>query len=171
MASVRTGPICSEWQGINQSSSTKCDFKNVKYIIYCCQHYFEIKLNGVRKWRAENINPRTYNSVKVWAAKARHGYPPADANIRNLVHGMLFYAEDSIAVQCMSFWIMLVFVSRSLPGFFFKASVKGFFLLNPPLLGSFPYLSLFDLEGFPYLIKSIYICKMEAFNKKSHFIQ
>ena len=37
----------------------------------------------------ENKNPGTFTNVKVWAAKARHGYPPADANIRNLVHGML----------------------------------------------------------------------------------
>ena len=49
------------------------------------------------------------------------------------------------------------FTEHPAPGIFFKASVKGFFLLNPFLLGPFPYLSLFVLEGFPYLIKSIYI--------------
>ena len=57
--------------------------------ICCCQHFFEIKLNGIRKWRIENRNPRTFTNVKVWAAKARHGFPPADSNIRNLVYGML----------------------------------------------------------------------------------
>ena len=155
----------------NKSSSTKCDFKNVKYIICCWQHYFEIQLNGVRKWRAENINPRTFTNVKVWAAKARHGYPPADANIRNLVHGMLFMQK--ILLLCVTYVYekptkkvlmkgnpnrpISYFTEHPAPGIFFKASVKGFFLLNPPLLGSFPYLSLFDLEGFPYLIKSIYI--------------
>ena len=50
------------------------------------QYYFEIKLNGRRMWKVENKNPKTFRQVKFWATEARHGFPPADASIRNLVY-------------------------------------------------------------------------------------
>ena len=52
----------------------------------CFQYYFEIKLNGRRMWKVENNNPKTFRQVKFWATEARHGFPPADASIRNLVY-------------------------------------------------------------------------------------
>ena len=52
----------------------------------CFQYYFEIKLNGRRMWKVENNNPKTFAQVKFWATEARHGFPPADASIRNLVY-------------------------------------------------------------------------------------
>ena len=48
------------------------------------QYYFELRLDGVRKWRLENRNPRSFSNVKVWAARCRHGFPPANAYIDNL---------------------------------------------------------------------------------------
>ena len=48
------------------------------------QHFFEIIIDGVRKLRQENNNPRTFNNVKVWASRGRHGFPPADAYIKQL---------------------------------------------------------------------------------------
>ena len=36
--------------------------------------------------KVENRNPRTYNNVKVWAAKAAFGFPAADAYIKDLVY-------------------------------------------------------------------------------------
>ena len=67
-------------------------------------------LNGERKWRVENRNPRTFTNVKVWAAKARHGYPPADANIRNLEYGMLFmYVHPAVCEQrtCLDVYVYM----------------------------------------------------------------
>ena len=37
-------------------------------------------------WKVENNNPKTFTQVKFWATEARHGFPPADASIRNLVY-------------------------------------------------------------------------------------
>ena len=48
------------------------------------QHFFEIIIDGVRKWRQENNNPRTFSNVKIWASRGRHGFPPADAYIKQL---------------------------------------------------------------------------------------
>ena len=48
------------------------------------QYYFELRLDGVRKWRLENRNPRSFSNVKVWAARCRHGFPPANAYMDNL---------------------------------------------------------------------------------------
>ena len=48
------------------------------------QYYFVIKLNGAHKWIVENSSPRTFNNVKVWASRATHGFPPADAYIKDL---------------------------------------------------------------------------------------
>ena len=48
------------------------------------QYYFEIKIDGVRKWRQENNNPLTFSNVKVWASRGRDGFPPADAYIKHL---------------------------------------------------------------------------------------
>ena len=54
--------------------------------IFFFQHFFEIKIDGARNWRIENTNPKTFTNVNVWAAKASHGFPPADAYIENLEH-------------------------------------------------------------------------------------
>ena len=43
-----------------------------------------MKIDGVTKWKQENNNPRTFNSVKVWASRGRDGFPPADAYIKHL---------------------------------------------------------------------------------------
>ena len=48
------------------------------------QHFNEIKLNGRVVRKVENNNPKTFNNVKVWAAKAQYGFPPADAYIQDL---------------------------------------------------------------------------------------
>ena len=48
------------------------------------QHFFEISIDGEKKWRQENNNPRTFNNVKVWASRGDHGFPPADAYIKHL---------------------------------------------------------------------------------------
>ena len=45
-----------------------------------------MKLNGARIWKLENSSPRTFSRVKVWAAEARHAFPPADAYIKNLLY-------------------------------------------------------------------------------------
>ena len=45
-----------------------------------------MKLNGARIWKLENSNPKIFSRVKVWAAEARHGFPPADAYIKNLLY-------------------------------------------------------------------------------------
>ena len=50
------------------------------------QYFFEIKLNGVRKWKVQNTSPRTFRRVEFWAAEASHGFPPANAIIKNLVY-------------------------------------------------------------------------------------
>ena len=50
------------------------------------QHFNVIKLNGRVVRKVENRNPRTYNNVKVWAAKAAFGFPAADAYIKDLVY-------------------------------------------------------------------------------------
>ena len=50
------------------------------------QHYNVIKLNGRVVRKVENRNPKTYNNVKVWAAKAAYGFPAADAYIKDLVY-------------------------------------------------------------------------------------
>ena len=34
--------------------------------------------------KSENINPLVFNNVHVWASSGRHGYPPADAIIKDL---------------------------------------------------------------------------------------
>ena len=54
-------------------------------IFYLFQHYNVIKLNGRVVRKVENRNPRTFNNVKVWAAKAAFGFPAADAYIKDLV--------------------------------------------------------------------------------------
>ena len=48
------------------------------------QHFFEISIDGEKKWRQENNNPRTFNNVEVWVSRGRHGFPPADAYIKLL---------------------------------------------------------------------------------------
>ena len=53
------------------------------------QYYFELKLDGVRKWRLENGNPRSFSNVKIWAAQCRHGFPPANAYIDNLQYDII----------------------------------------------------------------------------------
>ena len=48
------------------------------------QYFFEIYIDGDRKWRQENNNPLTFSNVKVWASRGDHGFPPADAYIKHL---------------------------------------------------------------------------------------
>ena len=52
--------------------------------VFMFQYYFELKIDGVRKWRLENRNSRSFSNVKIWAAQCRHGFPPANAYIDNL---------------------------------------------------------------------------------------
>ena len=53
------------------------------------QYYFELKLDGVRKWRLENRVSRRFSNVKIWAAQCRHGFPPANAYIDNLQYDLI----------------------------------------------------------------------------------
>ena len=53
------------------------------------QYYFEMKLDGVRKWRLENRNARRFSNVKIWAAQCRYGFPPANAYIDNLQYDLI----------------------------------------------------------------------------------
>ena len=48
------------------------------------QYFLQIKLNGRVVKNAENRNPKTYNNVKVWTAKAKYGFPASDAYIKDL---------------------------------------------------------------------------------------
>ena len=59
------------------------------YFSVMFQYFFELKLDGVRKWRLENRNPRTFSNVGVWAARCRHGFPPANAYIDNLQYDFI----------------------------------------------------------------------------------
>ena len=53
-------------------------------------------------WKVENNNPRTFRQVKFWAAMARHGFPPADASIRNLVYENTgLYLAQSVTTALM----------------------------------------------------------------------
>ena len=55
-----------------------------------------MKLNGARIWKLENSNPKIFSRVKVWAAEARHAFPPADAYIKNLLY-------ENIGILIVSF--------------------------------------------------------------------
>ena len=59
------------------------------------QSFFEIKIDGVTKWRQENNNPRTFRNVKVWASRGRDGVPPADAYIKHLEYENLVSGSGS----------------------------------------------------------------------------
>ena len=48
------------------------------------QYFLQIKLNGRVVKNVENRNPKTYNNVKVWTAKAKYGFPASDAYIKDL---------------------------------------------------------------------------------------
>ena len=53
-------------------------------------------------WKVENNNPRTFRQVKFWAAMARHGFPPADASIKNLVYKNTgLYLAQSVTTALM----------------------------------------------------------------------
>ena len=41
-------------------------------------------MDGDVKWKIQNKNPLSFEDVKVWAAKAQHGFPPADAYFKDL---------------------------------------------------------------------------------------
>ena len=45
--------------------------------------------------KSENINPLVFKNVQVWASSGRHGYPPADAIIKDLDY------ENSGIVFCI----------------------------------------------------------------------
>ena len=65
------------------------------------QHFFEIIIDGVRKWRQENNNPRTFSNVKIWASRGRHGFPPADAYIKHLEYENLAATTTNlVSVSC-----------------------------------------------------------------------
>ena len=51
-------------------------------------------------WKVENNNPQTFAQVKFWATEARHGFPPADASIRNLVYENIGTFELLFCVLC-----------------------------------------------------------------------
>ena len=58
----------------------------------------------MRNWRIENTNPKTFTNVDVWAAKASHGFPPADAYIENLEHeniGCILYHVQYATMNTM----------------------------------------------------------------------
>ena len=62
---------------------------NLYNFAFVLQYYFELKLDGVRKWRLENGNPQSFSNVKIWAAQCRHGFPPANAYIDNLQYDLI----------------------------------------------------------------------------------
>ena len=41
-------------------------------------------MDGNVWWKVENTNPLLFENVQVWASSSRHGYPPADAIIKDL---------------------------------------------------------------------------------------
>ena len=69
----------------------------------CLQYFFEIILNGETMWRRENTNPRTFNNVKVWAARSRHGFPPADAIIESPIYENLGNVYPVVCIVIVSF--------------------------------------------------------------------
>ena len=71
-----------EQQGSNNVES---DLFDVTYYL-CFQFFFEIILDGEILEKYENENPLSFNNVKVWAAKAKHGFPAADAFIGDFVY-------------------------------------------------------------------------------------
>ena len=44
--------------------------------------------------KSENTNPLLFENVEVWASSGHHGYPPADAIIKDIVY------ENSGKVLC-----------------------------------------------------------------------
>ena len=52
--------------------------------------------------RVENGNPMEHLVVEVWAAQGHHGYPAADANIKNLVYENLGGSHISVFISCRS---------------------------------------------------------------------
>ena len=48
--------------------------------------------------KVENTNPLLFENVQVWASSSRHGYPPADAIIKDLDF------ENSGKVFCAKFF-------------------------------------------------------------------
>ena len=48
--------------------------------------------------RVENTNPLLFENVQVWASSSRHGFPPADAIIKDLDF------ENSGKVSCAKFF-------------------------------------------------------------------
>ena len=51
-------------------------------------------MNGNVIWKIENTNPLLFENVQVWASSGRHGFPPADATIKDLEY------ENSGCVFC-----------------------------------------------------------------------
>ena len=72
-----------------------CDTPGNPSIDILIQYFFEIYIDGVRKWRQENNNPRTFSDVKVWASRGDHGFPPADAYIKHLEYENLVSGSGS----------------------------------------------------------------------------
>ena len=58
-----------------------------------CQYFLQIKLNGRVVKNVENRNPKTYNNVKVWTAKAKYGFPASDAYIKDLEYENLGFLK------------------------------------------------------------------------------
>ena len=48
--------------------------------------FFEIKVDGKIEAKVKNTTPQHWRNVKVWMAEARHGFPPANVQIKNLEH-------------------------------------------------------------------------------------
>ena len=43
-------------------------------------------MNGKVEAKVKNNDPQHWKNVKVWMAEARHGYPPANVQIKNVEH-------------------------------------------------------------------------------------
>ena len=43
-------------------------------------------MDGKVEEKVKNTTPQHWRNVKVWMAEARHGYPPANVQIKNLEH-------------------------------------------------------------------------------------
>ena len=54
------------------------------HIYSCFQHVFALKLDGKLMKKLELSDRHEYEIVKVWAAEGRHGYPPADAELKSM---------------------------------------------------------------------------------------
>merc|ERR1712079_793688 len=78
----------NKWKNVNLNAKTWYNLELMQYGLNN-KYYFVIKLNGARKWIVENSSPRTFNNVKVWASRASHGFPPADAYIKDLGLGVI----------------------------------------------------------------------------------